>query len=85
MSQNEQERIVQALREALREPTPARGEREAESAPDLWPRMRARLAEREATPPRPVWHWWFDFALAAAIPLWFWLFPQALPTFFYHL
>jgi hypothetical protein len=78
MSQNEQERIVQALRDALR-PMPETG-----SAPNLWPRMRARLAEREATP-RPAWHWWLDFALAAAIPLWFWLFPQTLPTFFYHL
>jgi hypothetical protein len=80
MSQNEQERMAQLLRDALRE-----GPSTSESSTDLWPRMRARLAEREAAPPRPAWHWWLDLALAAAVPLWFWLFPQALPGFFYHL
>ena len=83
MSRNEQERIAQALRSTFGK---ALGSTEGagESAPDLWPRMRVRLAERGPAP-RPAWHWWLDLALAAAIPLWFWLFPQALPGFFYHL
>jgi hypothetical protein len=89
MNQKEQERLAQVLRDAFREPGREPGREvepsTTEPAPDLWPRMRARIAEGQAPPQRPAWHWYFDFALAAAVPLWFWIFPQALPGFFYHL
>lgn len=71
--------LMDELRKAL-PPTPN------DAGPDLWIRMEARLAEREALRFQTMrFHWWFDWALAVAIALWFALFPQSILGFFYHL
>jgi len=45
---------------------------------DLWPRMRARLDRPAIRLP------WWDWALAAAIVLYFILFPAAIPAVLYQ-
>lgn len=65
------------LRELLRAAMPPVGD--ADPPRDLWPRMLRRLDQR----PAPAS--WFDWALAAALVAWFFVFPETIPGVFYIL
>ena len=46
---------------------------------DLWPRMLRRLDER------PIRASWWDWALVAAVMVWFFVFPEVIPALLYQL
>ena len=46
---------------------------------DLWPRMLRKLDEETVRAS------WFDWALLAFIPVWFFFFPEVIPALLYHL
>ncbi len=72
MNEHNDERIRRLLREAvppLQDPELAR---------DLWPAMLRRLDER------PIRASWFDWALIAAVLVWFFVFPEGIPALLYH-
>ncbi len=52
---------------------------DAELKQDLWPRMLRKLDERAVRVP------WFDWALAALLAMWFFLFPEGILAVLYHL
>lgn len=66
------------IRKVLREVFPPMGHA-AELRRDLWPAMRSRIADQQATVP------WYDWALAAAILALAFLFPKMALLFAYHL
>ncbi|MBI1787887.1 MAG: hypothetical protein HYR60_10105 [Acidobacteria bacterium] len=65
------------LRKLLRMALPPSPETRLER--DLWPRMLQRLDQAPAGLSR------LDWALAALLPVWFFLFPNAIPGLLYHL
>lgn len=74
MNESHHERFSELLRHALGGPV-----NDTELERDLWPRMLQKL---DARPFRPSW---FDWALAALLPVWFFWFPNVIPELFYHL
>ncbi len=73
MSEENNEKIREVLRRAI----PPVTDRELKR--DLWPQMLRRLAERPTQVP------WFDWALVAAVAIWFFFSPEAIPVLLYHL
>lgn len=76
MKENEHERIEQLLKKTL---PPVSNRAAPELQHDLWPAMLKRLDARPTAVP------WFDWALLAALLLWFTFSPGAIPVLLYHL
>jgi hypothetical protein len=73
MNANEEDRMKQLLKNALRPVGEAGTER------DLWPSMLQRLGARPAAVP------WFDWALAGGLTVFAVVFPASIPVFLYYL
>ncbi len=73
MSEANDERMRETLRRAMPPVT------DPELPRDLWPEMLRRLEERPVRVP------WFDWALLAALAIWFFFSPEAIPILLYHL
>ena len=71
------EQNVEKLRELLRSALGPIADTELKQ--DLWPRMLSRLDERS------IQASWFDWALIALVPLWFFFFPEVILILLYHL
>ncbi len=72
MSEQNDERIRELLKKAI-------GPVDPELKRDLWPQMLRRLEERPTQVP------WFDWALVAAVAIWFFFSPEVIPILLYHL
>ncbi len=73
MNERNDEKLRELLRSAI-EPVA-----DTELKQDLWPRMLRKLDETTIRAS------WFDWALIALLPVWFFLFPEVIPTLLYHL
>ena len=73
MNQRNDEKLGELLRSAVARVA------DTELKQDLWPRMLRKLDERTIRVS------WFDWALIAVLPVWFFLFPEVIPTLLYHL
>ncbi len=73
MSEANNEKIRELLRKAI---SPV-ADRELKR--DLWPQMLRRLEKRPTQVP------WFDWALVAAVAIWFFFSPEVIPILLYHL
>lgn len=73
MNEHEVEKFRELLRGAV-EPTA-----DTELKQDLWPRMLRKLDQRTIRAS------WFDWALIALLPVWFFLFPEVILVLLYHL
>lgn len=73
MNERNDEKLRELLRSAEAHVT------DTELKQDLWPRMLRKLDEQTIRAS------WLDWALIALLPLWFFLFPQAIPALLYHL
>jgi hypothetical protein len=76
MTQNEQERMQQLLKQSMR---PVAERVAAELGGDLWPAILKRLDSRPVNVP------WFDWALLAAVAMWLLFSPRAIPLILYYL
>jgi hypothetical protein len=73
MNERNDEEILELLRRAVAPVT------DTELKHDLWPRMLRKLDETTIRTS------WLDWALIAFVPVWFFLFPEVIPTLLYHL
>ncbi len=73
MTEPSDEQLQKMLRSAM---PPIGG---AEPKRDLWPQMLRRLEQRS---PRASW---LDWALVAAVMVWFFIFPEVIPALLYQL
>jgi hypothetical protein len=71
------ERNVEKLGELLRNAVGPIADTELKQ--DLWPRMLRKLDERTIRAS------WFDWALIALLPVWFFFFPEVIPVLLYNL
>jgi hypothetical protein len=76
MSNQENEKQLQALLKQALGPV-----KHTELQRDLWPQMLRRLDAL----PQPFRVPWFDWALVAAVAIWFFFSPEAIPVLLYHL
>lgn len=72
MNDWDEKKLAQLLKDAL---PPV----DTEPRRDLWPAMLRRMEQRAAAAA------WLDWALAALVLLWLFVFPEAIPRLLYHL